>query len=149
MQMEGERSAPVLIGWKEYVEFPDWGLRHVRAKVDTGARTSALDTKKYELRQVSDGTLRARLVLRIRTAKARLRVIDVPVLGFVEVRSSNGAHEKRPLIETSLFLGGVVKRVRFTLACRSAMRFRVLLGRTALAPEFLVDVSQQYLQHRG
>ncbi len=147
--MAENSSAHVLIGWKEYVEFPEWGLRHVRAKVDTGARTSALDTKRYELHKAADGSLRARLVLRMRSVKKRVRIIDVPVLGFVEVRSSNGAHEKRPLVETSLSLGGVVKKVRFTLACRTAMRFRVLLGRTALAPEFFVDVSRQYLQHRS
>ena len=96
-----------------------------------------------------DGTLRATLLLRVRTSRSRPRIVEVPVLGFVEVRSSNGAHEKRPLIETTIALGGIVKRVRFTLASRTTMRFRVLLGRTALGPEFLVDVSQQYLQHRG
>jgi hypothetical protein len=147
--MSANPSAQVLIGWKEYVEFPDWNIRKVRAKVDTGARTSALDTQRYELRRMADGSLHATLLLRVRSARSRPRVIDVPVLGFVEVRSSNGAHEKRPLIETSLSLGGVLKRVRFTLASRTTMRFRVLLGRTALAPEFLIDVRQQYVQHRG
>ena len=121
----------------------------MRAKVDTGARTSALDTQKYELHQEADGSLRARLWLRLRKSSARVRMIDVPVLGFALVRSSNGVNEQRPLIETTLSLGGVSKRVRFTLASRTTMRFRVLLGRTSLAPEFLVDVSQQYLQHRG
>jgi hypothetical protein len=147
--MAGNSSAQVLIGWKEYVDFPDWNLRHVRAKVDTGARTSALDTQKYELHQEADGSVRARLWLRLRKSSTRVRTIEVPVLGFAQVRSSNGANEKRPLIEATLVLGGVNKRVRFTLATRTPMRFRVLLGRTTLAPEFLVDVSQQYLQHRG
>jgi hypothetical protein len=147
--MSANPPAQVLIGWKEYVEFPEWNIHKVRAKVDTGARTSALDTQKYELRRLADGSLHATLLLRVRSARSRPRVVDVPVIGFVEVRSSNGAHEKRPLIETALSLGGVVKRVRFTLASRTTMRFRVLLGRTALAPEFLVDVSQQYLQQRG
>jgi hypothetical protein len=147
--MSVDPPAQVLIGWKEYVEFPDWNLRRVRAKVDTGARTSALDTQRYELKQMPDGTLHATLLLRVRSSRSRPRMVEVPVLGFVEVRSSNGAHEKRPLIETTIALGGIVKRVRFTLASRTTMRFRVLLGRTALTPEFLVDVSQQYLQHRG
>jgi hypothetical protein len=147
--MSVDPPAQVLIGWKEYVEFPDWDLRRVRAKVDTGARTSALDTQRYELKQMPDGTLHATLLLRVRSSRSRPRMVEVPVLGFVEVRSSNGAHEKRPLIETTIALGGIVKRVRFTLASRTTMRFRVLLGRTALTPEFLVDVSQQYLQHRG
>lgn len=147
--MAGNSSAQVLIGWKEYVDFPDWKLRHVRAKVDTGARTSALDTHKYELHYHPDGSLHARLWLWMRRGRLRPRVIDVPVLGFALVRSSNGAREKRPLIETTLSLGGVRKLVHFTLASRTTMRFRVLLGRTTLAPEFLVDVSQQYLQHRG
>jgi hypothetical protein len=147
--MAGNSSAHVLIGRKEYVQFPEWKLRKVRAKIDTGARTSALDTKRYEVRQLDDGSYRARVVLRIRNARGRLRVVDAPVLGFVAVRSSNGMDENRPLIETTLSMGGVVKRVRFTLTCRRAMRYRVLLGRTALVPEFLVDVSQQYLQHLG
>ncbi len=116
--MSVDPPAQVLIGWKEYVEFPDWNLRRVRAKVDTGARTSALDTQRYELKQMPDGTLRATLLLRVRTSRSRPRIVEVPVLGFVEVRSSNGAHEKRPLIETTIALGGIVKRVRFTLASR-------------------------------
>jgi hypothetical protein len=147
--MAGKSSAHVLIGRKEYVQFPEWKLRKVRAKIDTGARTSALDTKRYEVRQLADGSYRARVVLRIRNARGRLRVVDAPVLGFIAVRSSNGMDEKRPLIETTLSIGGVVKLVRFTLTCRRTMRYRVLLGRTALVPEFLVDVSQQYLQHLG
>jgi hypothetical protein len=147
--MSANPAGQVLIGWKEYVEFPDWDIRKVRAKVDTGARTSALDTQRYELREMPDGSLRATLLLRVRSSRLRPRVVDVPVLGFVDVRSSNGAHERRPLIETAIALGGVVKRVRFTLASRTTMRFRVLLGRTALGPDFLVDVSRQYLQHRG
>jgi hypothetical protein len=136
----------LIIGWKEYVDFPDWGVRKVRAKVDTGAQTSALDTENYELIQCADGAMRARILLRVRSKRVKPRVVEVPVLAMVQVRSSNGGLEQRPVIESTVRLGPVRKLVRFTLARRVGMRYRVLLGRTALAPEFVVDVSRKYLQ---
>jgi hypothetical protein len=139
----------LMIGWKEYVDFPDWDIRRVKAKIDTGARTSALDVRGYELRQEPDGSMVAELKLALnRKRPAKLRVVEVPVLAMVTVRSSSGLPEERPLIETTLRLGSVFKRVRLTVTDRSRMRFPVILGRKALEQDFVVNVSQKYIQRQ-
>jgi hypothetical protein len=134
------------IGWREYVEFPDWGVRRLKAKIDTGARTSALDVIDYKLRETDGGVWVAELRLALhRKDRTRLKVVRAPVLETVFVRNSSGGREKRPVVETTVRLGPVVKRVGVTLTNRARMRFRMLLGRKALEGSFLVDVSQQYL----
>src|SRR5262249_9745825 len=141
------RTGPVLIGWREYVAFPEWNIRRLKVKVDTGARTSALDVTSYELRP-ADGPGPPLAVLRLaldRKHPAKLKVIECPVLKMVAVRNSGGLREQRPVVETALRLGPVLKRVRLTITNRAGMRFRMILGRKALEHDFLVDVSKQYL----
>ena len=135
----------MLIGWKEYADLPEWNLRRVKLKVDTGARTSVLDVTSYELLHV-EGGLVARLRLALsRKHPERLTVIEVPVVRTVVVRNSGGLCERRPLLETTIRLGPVLKRIRLTVTNRAGMRFRMLLGRLALSGDFVVDVSQKYL----
>ena len=136
---------PLTIGWKEYLDFPDWGVRRVKVKIDTGARTSALDVVSYDLRQTEAGLVAdLRLALR-RKHPERVTAVSAPVLKFVTVRSSTGIWERRPLIETVVRLGPVTKRVRLTVANRSRMLFRMIVGRKALEGDFVVDVSKKYL----
>lgn len=141
----GTRPA-VVIGWKEYVDFPAWGIRRVRAKVDTGARTSALDVARYELHECQGQGLVADLHLTLRPRhRKKPVVVRVPVLRMVTVSNSAGMRETRPLIETELCLGSVRKKILLTITNRHAMRFRMILGRQALANDFVVDVGKKYL----
>jgi hypothetical protein len=136
-----------MIDWKEYAEFPDWGIRRVKVKMDTGARTSALDVLSYALHPAADGSgsvAELQLALYRRHPRRRTR-IQIPVLGMAVIRNSAGMCEERPVIETTIRLGPVSKRVRLTITNRSHMLFRVILGRTALAGDFVVDVSRKYL----
>ncbi len=136
----------LLIGWKEFVEFPEWGIRRVKAKIDTGARTSALGVVRYHLVRTGASGLAAELHLALnRKHPERVRVITVPVLGLIVVRNTSGQPEQRPLIEATVRLGPLTKRIRFTVADRSAMRFPMILGRKALEGDFCVDVSRKYL----
>jgi hypothetical protein len=142
-------ARPVAIGWKEYVDLPDWDLRRIKAKVDTGARTSVLDVAGYDLVEVPGRGLVARLRLVLhRKHPERVTVVEAPVLRMVHVRNSGGVQEQRPLLETTLRLGPVCKRIRLTITNRAHMRFRMLLGRHALAGDFVVDVGQKYLLKR-
>lgn len=137
---------PVLVGWKEYVDFPDWGISHVKAKIDTGARTSALDVASYELREVAGGGFVAELRLALnRKHPEQLTVIHAPVLTMISVSNSSGIREHRPLIETTVRIGPVTKCLRFTVTNRANMRFRMILGRKALEHYFIVDVSRKYV----
>jgi hypothetical protein len=140
------RSGPLMIGWKEYVDFPEWSLRRVKVKIDTGARTSALGVVGYELRPAEGSLLIAELRLALnRRHPERLTVVHVPVLDLVEVRNSSCTKELRPLVETTLRLGPIRKRVRLTVANRVGMRFPMILGRKALEGDFVVNVSKKYL----
>jgi hypothetical protein len=147
--MEADRvSGPWLIGWKEYVGLPDWGIRRLKAKIDTGARTSAVDAASYEIRQTAAGL---RAVLRLHLSHrdpAHVRVVEAPVLRMVTVCNTAGLRERRPLIETTLCLGPLRRRVPLTVTSRSGMLFRLILGRTALDGDFIVDVSRKYLCQR-
>lgn len=141
-------TVPLMIGWKEYVAFPEWNLRRHRVKIDTGAYSSALDTAGYELLDRPGGTLaRIRLVLS-RRHKERVRVVEAPVLQFTRVTSTSGACEERPVVTALIRLGPIEKRIRLTLANRPALRHRMLLGREALSGTFIVDVARKYLWGR-
>jgi hypothetical protein len=143
------QESPVVIGWKERVSFPDWGKRRVRVKIDTGARTSALGADFYTL---ADDPLLGRVVeLTItfdRKRPDRQTSIRAPLLGQAVVCNSSGMKEQRPVIETTVRLGPVTKPVRFTVANRSRMRFPVILGRRALAGDFLIDVERSFTQKK-
>jgi len=137
---------PLVIGWKEYVEFVDWPLRRVKAKIDTGARTSALGVLSYGLREEPTGAKTATLRLALdRRHPERIAEIVTPVARMVVVSNSSGMREQRPLIEATLRIGPVTKRVRLTITNRSGMRFGMILGRKALEGDFIVDVARKYL----
>lgn len=138
-------NRPLTIGWKEYVDFVDWGLKRVRAKVDTGARTSALDTVSYELLPSEDGLIAELRLALDRRRPGRIVEVRTPVLALTAVTNTGGTREERPVVEAVLRLGPVRKRVRLTLTSRAGMRFPMILGRTALAGDFVVDVRRKYL----
>src|SRR4051794_25913030 len=102
MRPEGPQAGPWVIGWKEYVDLPDWDVWRIRAKVDTGARTSALDVASYDLTEAPGGGLVATLRLVLSRKKhPRLHEIRVPVLKIVTVINSSGMREQRPVVETT------------------------------------------------
>lgn len=128
------------IGRRERVDFPDWGLTRVRAKIDTGAYSSALDVAGYEVIETPDGVAVDLRVVPNRRRPERVRHLRTTVVGWANVRSSSGRIERRPVIEPLVRLGPVQRRIRLTVTDRSAMRCRMLLGRQALAGAFVVDV---------
>jgi hypothetical protein len=136
----------LLIGWKEYVHFPEWRLPRIKAKIDTGARTSVLDVLSYELCRDDEEEMIA--VLRLPPLSKReseVRVVRTPVQGMARIRNPGGIREERPVIETLIRIGPVTKRVRLTVTNRSGMLFRMILGRTALAGDFIVDVNKKFV----
>jgi hypothetical protein len=136
---------PYLIGWKELVDFPDWGISQVKAKVDTGARTSAIHVEHYQLYEDARLGLMAELCLALNRRKPEhMTIVHTPVLKTVLVRNSGGQSENRPLIATRIRLGPIVKPILLTATNRATMLFRMLLGRKALEGDFLVDVRQRY-----
>jgi hypothetical protein len=132
------------IGRKEYLDFPEWGLHRVRVKIDTGAWTSALDVADCVLEEGAEGVVAC---LRMVLPRRRRQVLEIraPVLRQTRVRNSGGLCEQRPVVEALVRLGPVQKRIPLAVTNRSHMRYRMILGRQALAGSFVVDVSRKYL----
>lgn len=144
-QFKEEVSPLLTIGRREHVDFPEWHLFHVRAKVDTGAYSSALDVASYRLVETPERLyVELHWVARRRQPQA-IQTVRTPVVGFTTVRSSNGNRQRRPVIQALVRLGPLQRPIRLTLTDRSAMRCRMLLGRQALAGAFLVDVQSKDL----
>lgn len=140
--MKAGEGDPVVIGWTEYVALPDWGIERLRAKVDTGARSSALHVENLE--ELPRGRVKFDVVLH-RAHRDRRVHIRARVKRRSRVRSSSGHGETRYFVETTLRLGPVEKRIEVSLVDRQKMIHRMLLGRSALAGPFLIDVDHRML----
>jgi hypothetical protein len=136
-----ERPAPRIIGVAEYVDFPDWGVRALSARIDTGARTSALHVENVVLLSGS----RVRFDVRLRRDEPRARVtVETKVSRRTPVRSSSGHTEPRLFVKAHVRLGGKEQLIEVGLVDRRGMLYRMLLGRSALEGRFLVDVTKRY-----
>lgn len=142
------KKAPpdLVLGWREWVTLPGLGVDvPVKAKVDTGAATSALHAHRLRIEE-RDGIEWACFEVHPRQRSSRGAVLaEVPVKSWRNVRSSNGKRERRPVIKTRIGAAGRVWAVEFTLARRDQMGFRMLLGRQAIRGRAVVDVSRSYL----
>lgn len=136
------------IGWREWVALPYLGVDHVKAKVDTGARTSSLHAFNLRLVDV-DGTSIARFVIHPWQRSTLGEVtVEAPVVAIRSVRSSSGTVERRPVIRTGVVIAGRLVRAEVTLTRRDSMGFRMLIGREALRRRFLVDPGASFLGGR-
>ena len=141
-------EAPIAVGWREWVGFPSMDLPHIKAKMDTGARTSALHAFRLE---PFDRGGSEWLRFAVHPLQRRTDLVVWHETEVVDVRSvsdSGGHREERYVVETELALGGRRWPIECTLTNRDSMLFRVLLGRTALAGRVLVDPQGSYLTGR-
>ncbi len=142
------RHPTIIVGWREWVALPDLGLPAVKAKVDTGAKTSSLHAFDLETFR-EDGRERVRFAVHPLQKNEGVAVRAVAdVIDERTIVSSNGQEELRIVIRTPLHLGDAVWPVELTLTDRRAMRLRMLLGRQALEGRLLVDASASYLHGR-
>lgn len=136
---------PQLIGWREWVELPSFGQAVTKAKIDTGARTSALHAFYVEPFR-REGRDWVRFGLHPNQGEVETQVeCEARVVDRRKVTDSGGHAEMRYVISTQLKLGEIEFNAELTLTDRENMRFRMLLGRRALKGLFLVDSDQSFL----
>jgi hypothetical protein len=134
-----------IIGWREWLTLPDLGIPHIKVKVDTGARSSALhafDIHRFE--QNGTAMVRFRVHPHQRDSTVTMTA-EAPLWDQRLVRSSSGHSQPRPVIRTAARLGEHLWPIELTLTNRDAMGFRMLLGREAMRHRFWVDPGRSYL----
>jgi len=143
-----DEPAKLRAGWVEHVTLPDLAIPRLKAKLDTGARTSALHVMRMRTVDTAGGPLR-RPILEITVPGGgrgrKPRRVRAAVRGYVVVRDTSGRMERRPVIETALRLGPLKRRIAVTLTNRGDMLFPMLIGRTALGAGLVVDPTRRYL----
>jgi hypothetical protein len=127
---------------RELVSIPEWGLRDIQAKVDTGAYTSSIDASRVIIFWQDDDGRSPYAEITFGTGDDA-RTVVAPVVGFRRVRNPSGHVTNRPIVEARLELGGRRFRTAINLHRRLGMSCRMIIGRKALAGRFVVDVSRR------
>ena len=134
------------LGWREWIELPDLHIPRIKAKIDTGARTSALHAFHVEP-FTREGQSWVRFSIHpLQGDTARVVQCEAPVKDRRVVRDSGGHEELRYVIDTEVKIGEDRFRAEMTLTDRDTMAFRVLLGRTALRARYVIHPGRSYLQ---
>jgi len=135
-----------ILGWREWVALPELNIVQIKAKIDTGARSSALHA--YTIEPYRKGGQRW-VMFAIHPKQRRSDVsieCHAPIKDRRMVSDSGGHKQRRYVIETRLILGESIITSEITLTNRDSMLFRMLIGRTAMNGRFIVDPSASYLQ---
>lgn len=147
--MLDEHNRPLVLGWREWVRLPELHVKRVKAKLDTGARTSTLHAffvESYRHR----GAAWVRFGIHpLQRRKDILRFCEAPVLEKRRVKDSGGHIEKRYVIRTTAVMGALSWPIDITLTNRDLMLFRMLLGRKAVENRFLLNPGRSYLTGRS
>lgn len=134
-----------IIGRLERIDFPEWDLFDIDAKIDTGAYTSSLHCHHIEAFSRKGRSFVRFNLLDPSHATYNEKLLELPVHATKSIKSSNGSTEQRYIIKTIIRLLDKEFKAELSLADRSEMRYPVLLGRKLINKRFLVDVSKKYL----
>lgn len=133
------------VGWREWCALPELGVKKVKCKVDTGAKTSALHAFDVEVVKKHGRDI---VTFKVCPLQRNIKLVahcEAVLLEWRYVTDSGGRRTFRPVIVTWLSLGDVMKEIEVTLVARDEMGFRMLLGREALRGTWVVDPSKSFL----
>jgi hypothetical protein len=134
------------IGWREWVALPELGVHQIKAKIDTGARSSTLHAFDIEFYEQPDRTFVRFQVHPLQRNNHQVVFAEAELIDKRYVRNSGGQSQLRPVIATVVSIGAYQWPIELTLTNRDEMGFRMLLGRQALRHRFLVDAGRSFLQ---
>lgn len=146
---DSEQPNKPLIGWRERVALPELGIERIIAKTDTGAFSSSIHAFNIEPEQRDGETWVTFSVLPSRRDPDQVIHCQARVSDQRRVKSSDGSSSQRFFIRTVLVIGGQNLNIEISLADRGSMGYRMLLGRTALRGNFVVDPAASYLTSKG
>lgn len=140
-----KNNGQLILGWREWVALPDLGLHAIKAKVDTGARTSALHAFNVEVYEENGIEMVRFFVHPIQKDQEHYIECVAPVIDRRQVTDSGGHRELRYVIETNVIIGDLHYPIEITLTDRDTMRFRMLLGRSAMKNKIIVDSGASFI----
>lgn len=143
-----KREKPI-IGWREWLELPECGIKEIKAKVDSGARTSALHAEEISLLSKGGQDYVRFRVYPIQREKKISQKVTLPLIEMRWIKSSVGHRTLRPVVETMVKMGNDLIPIELTLVNRDLMGFRMLLGREAIRNRFLLDTGRSFLLDRA
>lgn len=139
------KKTKTVIGWREWIHLPELTKRMIKAKIDTGARTSAIHAEDIKIfRRGQKRFVRFKL-LPDQKSDRKSKIVEMEMVEKRKVRSSIGHESVRPVVKTELKIGEFLFPIELTLVNRDIMGFRMLIGREALKESFLIDPQKSFL----
>ncbi len=132
----------ILIGWRELVSLSQFKLINIKAKIDTGAKTSALHAENIEYINIK-GKKYVRFV--VEQEDGTSVTIKSPLIEERDIKSSTGHKTRRPVVKTKIQMGKDIFEIEITLINRDLMGFKMLIGRDALGGHYLINPAKSYL----
>jgi len=143
--IDSPKKKSKMIGWREWIALPDFGIDAIKAKVDSGARTSAIHATKIRYHN-KDGEIWVSFDITAQMNPRKSVRVRAPLIEKRKVRSSMGHASVRPVILTTLQIGDEKWPTEVTLVNRDPMGFRMLIGRRALSGRFIIHPARSFIQ---
>lgn len=136
------------VGWREWLALPDLGIPAIKAKIDTGAKTSSIHAVNIRTEERDGRDYALFEIAPLREHSNFFIHCQAPVVGEREVRSSNGQVTIRLFVRSRLIIAGIEWSIQMSLADRASMKFPMLLGRQAMGRRVAVEPGRSYLTGR-
>ncbi len=142
--MPRTKNKLITLGWREWASLPELGIPAIKVKIDTGARTSALHAFDIKRIKSDSGDSISFKVQPLQRDESVVVAATAPLVDIRSISDSGGHVEKRYVVSSIIKLGDLQKEIEITLTERRGMLFRMLVGRTALADDAIVNPAASY-----